>query len=197
MKKPCRQIFILLLLQLAFIHAEQKPFTITTSFSILKDFVKQISRGANNIRIHSVIPYNVDPHCHQLIPNDLKIIEKSDVIFINGLSLERCNERMLTELRLENKTFVLSSFLNKEIRKNPLDPHVWLDASYALSYIKKMVEVLCQKNPENASIYSENGKNLEKKIAKLDNWIKKQFDKIPLSKRFVVLTHDSLWYYGK
>ena len=168
---------------------------IVTSFSILKDFLQEITKGNGDVQIDSIVPLESDPHTYQPTPKDSIALAQADFIFINGFDFEKGIEKMIISSGFAGKVCRTSDGIIP--RTEPLDPHLWHDVDHAKVYVKNITNFLSEHDPANQKLYQVNKEKLLKKLDKLKFWIHKQFASIPLNQRLVVTTHDAFWYFGK
>ncbi|RZI46876.1 metal ABC transporter solute-binding protein, Zn/Mn family [Candidatus Finniella inopinata] len=168
---------------------------IVTSFSILKDFVQNISKGNENVQIASIVPLESDPHTYQPTPKDSVALANADLIFINGLDFEKGIEKMITSSGFAGKVCDASDGITP--RTEPLDPHLWHDVKNAKVYVANIVRFLCEHDPAHKKLYEANKGKLLEQLDLLDRWIREQFARVPFEQRLVVTTHDAFWYFGK
>src|SRR5690625_1443043 len=61
-----------------------------TSFTIIEDMVKEI--GGDLVEVYNLVPTGTDPHEYDPLPDDIKAATDADILFYNGLNLERSEE---------------------------------------------------------------------------------------------------------
>ena len=76
-------------------NIEAKELNIITSFSLLEDITINITQ--NKAKVISIVPWNSEPHGYNLTPQNLKDIEKSDLIILNGLGFEGYLNRLINK----------------------------------------------------------------------------------------------------
>ncbi|MBI1954626.1 MAG: zinc ABC transporter substrate-binding protein [Proteobacteria bacterium] len=181
-------------------QSSSEPLKIVTSFSVLQDLVQQVCKHHCNVQ--TIVKNSQDPHTYQPTPQDAKLLQIADLIIINGLGFEGWIERLIQAASLQEMIvatkYVRPRIFDFALNGTPIvDPHAWHDVQNAILYIQAITEALCQKAPHHKEFFKKNEKAIIEKLQLLDQWVKKQFETIPLSKRLVITTHDAFWYYGK
>jgi zinc/manganese transport system substrate-binding protein len=175
---------------------ETKPsMLVVCSFSILSNFVEEITKNLPFV-VYTLVPLNADPHLFEPKPDDLKKIDKADLIVINGLGLEGWMERMFD--KKDERLVVASQRIESRSSKdNVSDPHAWHDVKNAIKYVEKIRDSFIEKDKKNTSLYTKNASLYINRLLRLDKWIKECFKEISEEKRLIVTTHDAFWYFSK
>ncbi len=173
-----------------FADTEDSKLKITTSFSILSDITKNITEDL--AEINTIIPLGSEPHGFNLKPKDLLTIEKSDIVFINGLGFEGFLERM----RKNDKFVVVSQGITSitSDEHQGTDPHAWQNPLNTIIYVKNITDALCKVNEINCQKYQENSSKYIKKLEDIDAQYSEIFKNIPEGNRLMITTHDAFNY---
>lgn len=164
-------------------------FKIVCSFSVLSDFVQNVTRNVP-VTIKTLVPEDRDPHTYELRPSEIKEIEEASIVVINGLGLEGGMGRLFSaSQKVIMATRNVASILG--------DPHAWHDVERAQKYVEEIRDQLSFYDPIHKKLYALNAKIYLHKLKGLHAKIKKQFEEIPQGKRLVITTHDAFAYYGK
>jgi zinc/manganese transport system substrate-binding protein len=182
---------------LFFLHTSlfaQEKVSIVVSCSILADLVSQVCEGLD-VHIQTLVPLDADPHVYEPKPGDLVLLNKAQVLILNGLGFEQNIEKVVKTSNFKGHM----CYATKGITPRPdcQDPHAWHDVRHAIVYVENMTHTLKQALPHKAAVLEENAKRYIKQLNSLHEWILDQFSKIPSENRFVITTHDAFWYYGK
>lgn len=187
--------------------AEQKTGKkIVTSFYPMYIFTKNITKGTDAEVINMTAPQTGCLHDYQLLPKDIKKLEKSDIFIINGGGTESFmqkiydnnkNLRVITAsdgipLLEEHEEHGHFHDENEEVGGHLHNSHVWTYIPNAISEIKNITEGLCAADYKNAGIYRENS---EKYIEKLEN-LHSVFEEktAELKSRRIIVTGDAFEY---
>lgn len=170
-----------------------KQIKVTTSFSILSDFVKNIAK--DKVLITQIVNNNEDMHEFEFKPSIIKKITNSDLIIINGLNFE--NLQLTTMVTSSKKPVMISTNGILPLRYiGKIDPHAWMNVQNVINYyIPNILNALINIDKSNQEYYIKNATIYIKQLQKLDLDIKNTIKLIPNSNRFALITHDSLNYY--
>ena len=186
------------LLALGQISAQDSRPLVLTSASIFMDMTEQIA--GDLVRVKTIVPIGGDPHVYEPTPSDVQLINKADLVLINGLTFEG----WITEL-VENsgsKAPMITITKNVEAIKsthydNSSDPHAWMDASNGIIYAENIKNALIDLDPNNTDNYRKRCTAYQQKLGELDIKIAQEIAKIPENQRILITSHDAFEYYGK
>ena len=204
MRRILSVIVLILVSSFSFATAQStqntRPIQVVASFSVLADIVKNI--GGDKISITSIVGPNQDAHEYELKPSDLIAINKSKIVFINGLGLEAGWINGVKGSYKGNLVVVskgISPFLIKnDMNKTQEDPHVWNNPMNVVNYyIPNILKALVLIDPQDKAYFTKNANEYTKKITDLNSWVKVQLALIPVESRRAVTTHDAFNYFAR
>jgi zinc transport system substrate-binding protein len=151
------------------------------------------------------------PHAFSLKPSDAEKLQKADVIFWVGPTLEAFLEKPLSSLA-GNATVTQLDEAKGLIKLQPreggtfeadddgdddgaYDPHLWLDPENAKAIARDMAATLEKADPENAAKYRANEAKLEKRLGELDAQITTIV--APIKDKPFIVFHDAYHYFEK
>ena len=173
---------------------------VATSFTILADMTKNVA--GDYAQVISITKFGAEIHDYEPTPKDMVKAEGADLIFYNGLGLERWFERFFENLETKAEKVVLTegieplSVYGGEFDGYP-NPHAWLSPKNAIIYVENIQKALSQKDPKNAMNYEKNAQIYLEKISKIDETIKKEVAKIPQAKRVLITSEGAFSYWTK
>lgn len=187
--------------------AEQKTGKkIVTSFYPMYIFTKNITKGTDAEVINMTAPQTGCLHDYQLLPKDIKKLEKADIFIINGGGTESFMEKIYDNK--ENLRVITASdgipLLEEHEEhghfhdENEADSghlhnsHVWTYIPNAISEIKNITEGLCAADFKNAVIYRENSEEYIKKLENLHSVFEEKTSE--LKNRRIIVTGDAFEY---
>ncbi len=158
--------------------------------------------------ITGVVPEGTNSHTFEPPPQIAKVLEKADVVFVNGLQLEEPTFELAeanakdgsTILKVGDKVLPESeyiydfSFPEKDGKPNP---HLWTDPLYAIKYADQIKDVMVAKDPVNADYYTQNHQKFEAKATALSEALKQDQATIPGGKKELLTYHDAYAYFAK
>ena len=158
--------------------------------------------------ISGVVPEGTNSHTFEPPPQIAKVLERADVVFVNGLKLEEptfelaeANAKQGSEiLKIGEKVLPESdyiydfSFPEKDGKPNP---HLWTDPLYAARYADQIKDVMVRRDPANAAYYTANHKKFVAKATALSDALKTDQATIPGGKKELLTYHDAYAYFAK
>ena len=171
---------------------EEDKLNILTTFYPVYLFTQNVTEATD------VVVKNLDVqsasclHGYQLTTGNMKDIEKSDIIIINGAEMEKSFIYDIKEL-YPTKTIIDTSagveLINSKF-EDEVNSHIWLSIENAKIQVNNIAKELSKIDAPNAYVYIENA---NKYITKLDE-LMSDYDKKQIN---VVAMHDSISYFAK
>lgn len=145
---------------------------VSTSFYPLYFFASAI--GGEKVSVHNITPPGAEPHDYTPTPNDIKMIERSGVLVLNGDGLEAWGDAVTTNINPAKTAVVvagegLATRTMLEGGQEIVDPHVWLSPPLAKEMTTKILTALVVADPKNGDYYRENAALLNTKLDQLDH----------------------------
>jgi ABC-type Zn uptake system ZnuABC Zn-binding protein ZnuA len=158
----------------------QSGFEVVTTVSPITDIARNVA--GNVVHDDGLIPEGVDSHTFEPTPGSARLIQKADLIFLNGLHLEDPTLRLANanhkpgariyqlgpNVISENQYVYDFSFPKSGGKPNP---HLWMDPAFAIKYITL--------------------------LERLNTAVQKAVDTIPPANRKLLTYHDSFAYFAK
>jgi zinc/manganese transport system substrate-binding protein len=175
---------------------------IVASFSVLGDMVKAIA--GDHADVTTLVGPDGDAHTFEPSPADAKTIADANIVFINGLGLERWMESLARSAEYKGPLVVASDGVKtrtmvEEEEGNAqtiTDPHAWQDLKNGVIYTNNIVAALSQADPSHAPDYKSTGDAYIAGLKALDADVRKQIETVPPDKRRVITSHDAFGYFG-
>jgi zinc/manganese transport system substrate-binding protein len=195
-----RFLIPLVFLLMSFTPARAEPLTIVASFSIIADMAEKI--GGPRVAVASLIPRATDPHVFQPSPNDARLLQSAQIIFINGLGLEGSVERLIASTGQSKKQVVLSKkitplHLVENGQDHGEDPHAWHDVRNAKLYSEAIRDALILADPQGREEYARRAQDYLQALDALDTEIRRDLASIPPERRVIVTNHDAFGYFAR
>ena len=199
MKKVLSIILIILIIFILTGCNEEKinseNFKITTSFYPMYIIALNLTKDAKNIELNNMTDSSIGClHNYTLTTNDLKKIQESDILVINGLGLE---ENILNTVNKTNSNIkVIDSSDNIDekdiISGNNVNPHIWTSINLYKNQVKTISENLINLDENNREIYVKNTEEYINKLNELEN--RENIVKEKIANVEVVVFSESLEY---
>ncbi len=147
-----------------------KETLIVTSFYPIYIFTSNIADNIEGVKVVNMTEPQVGClHDYQLVPADLKVLEKADIFVINGAGMESFLEKVMSQL--PNLTIVEAAegMHLLEDENGEENPHVWVSISGAIEEVKNITDGLIKADPTNEVTYRKNSEKYVKKLEALKN----------------------------
>ncbi|TAH40791.1 MAG: metal ABC transporter substrate-binding protein [Betaproteobacteria bacterium] len=199
------------LLALFVAPAAAAALDVTTSFSILGDFVRQV--GGERVAVRVLVGPNEDAHAFQPRPSDARALGNSKLVVANGLGFDDWIVRLARSAGFRG-TLVVASAGVRTLKMTQvgdrdgkhegdhdhgggIDPHAWQDVVNAQRYVANIAEALVAADPEGAPLYRANAERYTGKLQALDAEIRAALTRLPPAQRKVVSSHDAFGYFAR
>ncbi len=174
-----------------------KKREILSTTVMIDSVVKEIVGDKFSVQL--LIEGEIDPHSYQLRKGDKEKIERAELIFGNGLSLEH-NPSLYYMLSSKNTLFVGDQLLENSpksviINQKEVDPHIWMDLELMQMVATMICDEVCKIDAENSLFYQANTAILQEKMKLLDSEITEMFRTVPADSLYLVSSHDAFNYF--
>lgn len=181
---------------------ESGSIKVLASTTFLADIAQNVA--GDRTQVESLLPAGADPHAYQAAPSDVAKIAESTVLIQNGVEYEHFLEPLLENAGGQRLIITATDGLTPnqmEDEENPGtmvgDPHMWLDASRAITYVENIRDGLIKADPDGAETYKANAAAYIIKLKDLDAWIIEQVNTIPADRRLLVTNHEAMGYFAQ
>lgn len=157
--------------------------TVTTSFSVLGDVVRQLVPA--DYQVESIVGPGVDVHGYELSAKNLQALKKADLIINVGAGFEPWALKVPAEVAAPAKTLVILE--DDRFIKNG-DPHFWHDPRTMEKAIDLMVGRLEKTYPSEKS-FAARAAAYKKQIADVRESLIKKMSEIPAAERVIFMSH--------
>jgi ABC-type Zn uptake system ZnuABC Zn-binding protein ZnuA len=158
--------------------------------------------------VTGVVPEGTNSHTFEPPPQISKVMERADVVFVNGLQLEEPTFELaeanapddaaivkLGDAVLPEEDYLYDFSFPKENGKP--NPHLWTDPTYAIAYADEIRDVLVERDPDNAGYYTDNHAAFVARATALSDALEADQATIPEGKRLLLTYHDAYAYFAK
>lgn len=176
-----------------------EKFKAITTFTVIADIARNVAGDA--AIVESITKPGAEIHDYQPTPQDIIRAQDADVIFWNGLNLERWFERFLQDVKDVPSVIVSAGVEPLSIYEGPYsgkpNPHAWMSTTSALVYVENIRKTFVEMDPKNAAVYTANAKAYSQKIRKLQTGLASSLKAIPADKRYLVTSEGAFSYLAK
>lgn len=169
---------------------------IVTSFYPIYVFTVNIARDIPGVKVINMTePQTGCLHDYQLVPADMKTLEKADIFVINGAGMESFLDKVtsqLPDLEIIEASRGIPLLKDDDGEDNP---HVWVSISGAVREVRNITEGLAGLDAENAELYRKNGEEYVRKLEALKD---KMHDALKdIKTKDIVTFHEAFPYFAQ
>lgn len=146
---------------------------IIATTSLIGSIVQEV--GGDRVEVITIVPFGMCPGHFDIRPGDVKILQDAQVVLEHGFEGELFVEDMLGLIENED---LLKITLN--VKGNWMVPEVYIQA------IDKIVEVLCQAEPEYAEFFKSKALDYKQEVVSLGRQIQQEAKELIVSEVKVV-----------
>ncbi len=187
---------------ISFAGAAQDRLVVSSSFSIIYDFVQQV--GGDRIDHRLIVPLGAEVHEWELVPRNFVDLEETAVFFYNGLSLEEWvpqAEAVLDpqSLRVPLGEVVDIDYLQIAIgeQQGDIDPHVWMNPLHVKAYVQAIADALSEMDPEHEAFYQSNAERYQYELRALNEDLQRIIGAIPQQQRILITSEAAFLYFAE
>ena len=160
----------------------------------------------DNAVIRGVVPEGTNSHTFEPTPSVSEVLERADVVFLNGLQLEEPTLALARDVAGDAEIVLLGdlivspeeyrydfSFPEEEGKPNP---HLWTDPTLAKEYARYIAETMSELDPDNAAEYEANRAAFDEIVDDFDAVLRAALDTVPEENRKLVTYHDAYAYWA-
>ena len=178
---------------------------ISTTVAPITSIVANVAGGL--AQITGIVPEGTNSHTFEPSPSVAITLDKTDVLFANGLVLEEPTKELADSnlpksgALCELGTAVLPvsdyiyDFSFPEDGGKP-NPHLWTDPKLAIKYVALIRDVLVKMDPANAAAYISNAAAYTSKLDALDAAVTTASATLPAEDRRLLTYHDAYAYFA-
>jgi zinc transport system substrate-binding protein len=166
-----------------------------SSFYPLYEFGQQV--GQDKVDVQLLVPEGVEPHDWEPTIQDVQLMQKSDLIIINGFGFENWVES-LEEINYQGMVVDTSDRIIKNDNDDNLllaneDPHIWLNPILAKTQVQTIADAFSKLDPQNQKFYQKNAQSYMIELDKLDSKIRND---LSICSQDFIAFHDAFSYFA-
>jgi zinc/manganese transport system substrate-binding protein len=181
---------------------------VVATFSVIGDMVANVA--GDRIELVTLVGPAGDTELFKPSLADGKNVAEAKIVFMNDLNddFEPWLEPLLKQAKFSGAKIIVSrgakTYSSTEERaprsktgEEEIDQHAWLDPKNGVIYVRNIAAALAKSDPANAAEYRARADAYIKELQALDAWAKAEIAALPVVKRRVLASHDSLQYLAK
>ena len=175
----------------------ERQLTIAASFYRMYIMTMNVVKDIPGVQVAEMAPPQSGClHDYQMVPNDLKVLEKAQIFVINGAGMESFMEKVLEQ---HPNLKIVEASKGIKLVKNDSDgednPHVWVSISGAIQQVRNIGEQLAVLDPAHADKYRSNATAYISKLESVQKRMHLALDGI--EKRNIVTFHEAFPYFAQ
>ena len=174
---------------------------VVATTTVFADLVAQV--GGSHVDVVSLVPKGGEVHTFDPTPSDVRRVVEADLILRNGLGLDDWLANLVKDAGARAPMVALGENLpgvrylgGEQGLGGPVNPHLWLNISYARLYVDRIAESLAAADPAHAADYRARAETYGAELAALDQEARTRLGAIPASARNVISFHDAFPYFA-
>jgi ABC-type Zn uptake system ZnuABC Zn-binding protein ZnuA len=169
---------------------------VVTTSNIVADWARNV--GGNRVEVFSLLPPEADPHSFRPGAQDVTRVADADLVLSVGLSLEaEWLSKLLDSASADNSRVVaLGESVDPIVVSGVEDPHFWLDPLRVKMAVLLIEDELSELDPDGAAQYGNDAGAYIAALDEIQDWTLKQVATLPVERRLLATTHDSLRYFA-
>ena len=193
----------------------EDTLNIVTSFYPLYISTINITKDIPNVTVTNMTKSQTGClHDYQLTPQDLKTLEKADILVVNGAGMESFLDDIISQypnLQIVDATEGLSLLEDdthshddhdhesedseEENHNHEYNAHVWVSVTGNIDEVKNISSQLENLNPENKEAYETHTNTYVSKLEDLKNEMHTELDSLP--NRDIITFHEAFPYFAE
>ena len=183
----------------------QARLKVVATFSVLGDMVGRI--GGDQVDLVTIVGPDGDTEAYALTAADVPSMAVARILFMNGLNdeFEPWVDTLIKQARFTGTKAIATRGVKAisaedehpvggRPKASTLDQHAWMDPRNGVVYVRNIAETLVRADPANADGYRNRAAAYTKDLRDLHAWAQRETEAVPVQKRRVLASHDSLQY---
>ncbi len=174
---------------------EKKNLNITTSFYPIYIFTLNIAKDVPDVKINNLTkPATGCLHDYSLTPEDMKVLETTNILIINGGGMESFLGKAVSLLS-EDKIIDSSAKIKPIVANGVTNPHFWVSISNAITQVENISSKLQQLDPIHKKQYQANTEQYIVRLTELKT--KMHMELAEIKNRDIITFHEAFPYFAK
>jgi ABC-type Zn uptake system ZnuABC Zn-binding protein ZnuA len=162
--------------------------------------------AGTSVEVAGIVPEGTNSHTFEPPPSAASVVERADVIFVNGLGLEdptldlaKANAKNSVVCELGTAILPKGSWIfdfSFPIEGEKPNPHVWTNPFLILGYLNVIRDAVVALDPANTETFDANYIKLSRIAMDLDEAIKTATETIAPADRKLLTYHDAYAYFA-
>ncbi len=175
-----------------------KPRVLTT-FTVVADMVENVA--GERVEVESITKPGAEIHGYEPTPSDIAKAEDADLIFNNGLGLERWFDQFVEgsdarRVTLSDGVEPIAISGESEYAGKP-NPHAWMSVAAADVYVDNIRDALTELDPAGEATYARNAARYKERLGKVGDYVERELAELPANERVLVSCEGAFSYMAR
>ena len=181
--------------------AASRPLVVVTTTTVFADMIGQV--GGPNVSVTSLVPRGGDVHTFEPKPADVQTVADAQLLVMNGLGLDDWLQKTITNAAAPGTPLIKLGVDLPGVTLLPgedpgtQNPHLWMDVTYAETYVDRIAAELKSVDPADAAGFDARAAAYRARLDSLDASIRARIATIPQANRKLVTFHDAFPYFAR
>ncbi len=179
--------------------ASARKIRVVTTFTVIADIVANVA--GDGASVASITKVGAEIHDYQPTPRDIVKAQKADLVVWHGMNLERWFEKFFHNVNDVPSVVISDGITPMGIGEGPYtgkpNPHAWMSAVNALTYVENIRKALVKYDAANAAIYNANAAAYTSRIKAIYAPLRKRLAAVPESDRWLVTSEGAFSYLAR
>ena len=154
--------------------------------------------AGDRVEVASITKPGAEIHGYEPTPSDLKRGARADIVFDNGMGLERWFDQFIDEADAPRVT------LSTGVRSIPIagasdyegkpNPHAWMSPANARVYVENIRKGLTRLDPAGAATFRRNADRYSRELTRVQEDLERELKTLPPSRRALVTCEGAFSY---
>jgi manganese/zinc/iron transport system substrate-binding protein len=182
-------------------YGQGAPLRALTTTGMIADVLANV--GGTCLEVDAMMGPGIDPHLYQASASDVRSLQRADMIFFSGYSLEGQLGDVLDRFGEQKPVVAVApsaiapSQLISVDTVYGIDPHLWMDVGLWALTVDVLAEAVAAERTDCTEELQANAAGFRAELDALDGWIAAGIATIPEAQRILVTAHDAFAYYGR
>jgi manganese transport system substrate-binding protein len=172
---------------------------VLTTFTVTADMVRNVA--GDRVEVESITKPGAEIHGYEPTPSDIARAEGADLIFDNGLGLERWFEQFVAGSDAEQVT------LSEGVEPIPIEgeseyagkpnPHAWMSVGNAEVYVENIRDALTTLDPAGEAAYARNAARYVARLRDVGDFVDRELGGLPPGQRVLATCEGAFSYMAR
>lgn len=182
-------------------HKDPSKITVVSTVGMINDAVRIV--GGDSVEAIGLMGPGVDPHLYRATADDVRKLDRADVLFYGGLELEGRMTEILEKLPNKGKTVVaVTDDIDRSLLREPplfktrYDPHVWFDVTLWKTAVRTIAKTLAEEVPHERQAIQKRADAYLAELDELHAYVESRSAELEPDSRVLITAHDAFGYFG-